>query len=100
MFLPGGRRDRRDGAATRTLTKPQETDKEIEMQLASSRHQSTETMNELRALNARFIHNFVTNDVASHDAILHPRFINICLRDSAGIARPISNTGQPPSIRK
>ena len=28
----------------------------------------------LRALNARFIHNFVTNDVASHDAILHPRF--------------------------
>ena len=34
-------------------------------------------MDELRALNARFIHNFVTNDVASHDAILHPRFINI-----------------------
>ena len=40
-------------------------------------HQSDETMDELRALNARFIHNFVTNDVASHDAILHPRFINI-----------------------
>ena len=34
-------------------------------------------MDELRALNARFIHNFVTNDVASHDAILHPGFINI-----------------------
>jgi len=49
----------------------------MEMQLAQSRHQSTETMNELRALNARFIHNFVTNDVASHDAILDPRFINI-----------------------
>src|SRR6476620_198815 len=49
----------------------------MEMQLAPSRHQSTETMNELRALNARFIHNFVTNDVASHDAILHPAFINI-----------------------
>ena len=31
----------------------------------------------LRALNARFIHNFVTNDVASHDAILHPRFVCI-----------------------
>jgi Domain of unknown function (DUF4440) len=31
----------------------------------------------LRALNARFIHNFVTNDVASHDAMLHPRFICI-----------------------
>lgn len=35
------------------------------------------TMNELRALNARFIHNFITNDVASHDAILHKDFINI-----------------------
>ena len=32
---------------------------------------------ELRALNARFIHNFITNDVASHDAILHPDFICI-----------------------
>ena len=31
----------------------------------------------LRALNKRFIHNFVTNDVPSHDAILHPRFICI-----------------------
>ncbi len=28
----------------------------------------------LRALNARFINNFVTNDVPSHDAIIHPRF--------------------------
>ena len=28
----------------------------------------------LRALNKRFIHNFVTNDVPSHDAILHPEF--------------------------
>ena len=32
---------------------------------------------ELRALNARFIHNFITNDVPSHDAILHPDFICI-----------------------
>ena len=39
--------------------------------------QSAGTMDELRALNARFIHNFVTSDVASHDAILHPDFINI-----------------------
>lgn len=31
----------------------------------------------LRALNARFIHNFVTNDVASHDAITHQRFLYI-----------------------
>jgi len=47
------------------------------MQLAKRHHQSDATMNELRALNARFIHNFVTNDVASHDAIIHPDFINI-----------------------
>ena len=26
---------------------------------------------ELRALNARFINNFITNDVPGHDAILH-----------------------------
>lgn len=32
---------------------------------------------ELQALNARFIHNFVTNDVASHDAIIHRRFMCI-----------------------
>jgi hypothetical protein len=31
----------------------------------------------LRALNKRFIHNFVTNDVPSHDAILHPSFRTI-----------------------
>ena len=47
------------------------------MQLASRSYQSAEMMNVLRALNARFIHNFVTNDVRSHDAILHPGFINI-----------------------
>lgn len=45
--------------------------------LAQSNLQSAETMNTLRALNARFINNFVTNDVASHDAILHPSFIDI-----------------------
>jgi ketosteroid isomerase-like protein len=32
---------------------------------------------ELRALNARFIHNFVNNDVPSHDAITHERFLCI-----------------------
>lgn len=31
----------------------------------------------LRKLNARFIHNYVTNDVASHDQILHSRFVCI-----------------------
>jgi ketosteroid isomerase-like protein len=37
-------------------------------------------MNELKALNARFIHNFVTNDVKSHDALLHPDFISMTSR--------------------
>ena len=32
---------------------------------------------ELRALNARFINNFITNDVPGHDAILHKDFICI-----------------------
>ena len=36
-----------------------------------------ETLDELRALNARFIHNYVTNDVPGHDAILHPGFLCI-----------------------
>ena len=35
---------------------------------------TSETIATLSALNKRFIHNFVTNDVASHDAILHPDF--------------------------
>jgi hypothetical protein len=34
-------------------------------------------LEELRALNARFIHNFVTHDVESHDAILHPLFVGV-----------------------
>ncbi len=34
-------------------------------------------MAQLRALNARFIHNFVTNDVPSHDAIIRPEFVCI-----------------------
>ncbi len=38
---------------------------------------------ELRAINARFIHNYVTRDVPSHDAITHPRFV--CLSSSGKI---------------
>lgn len=34
-------------------------------------------LEELAALNARFIRNYVTNDVPSHDAILHADFICI-----------------------
>ena len=37
----------------------------------------TEAVRQLRALNARFIHNFVTNDVASHDAITHEGFFYV-----------------------
>jgi hypothetical protein len=32
------------------------------------------TLQYLSQLNRRFIHNYVTNDVVGHDAILHPRF--------------------------
>jgi hypothetical protein len=41
-------------------------------------HDHDEAIAQLAALNARFIHNFVTNDVTSHDAITHERFI--CVR--------------------
>ena len=32
---------------------------------------------DLREINARFIHHFVTNNVAAHDALLHPDFVTI-----------------------
>jgi hypothetical protein len=38
---------------------------------------------DLRALNAKFIHNFVTCDVAAHDAIIHERFT--CISSSGGV---------------
>ncbi len=38
---------------------------------------SPAAIDDLRMLNARFIENFITNDVASHDAILHPQFMGI-----------------------
>ncbi len=34
-------------------------------------------LNQVRKLNARFIHNFVTNDVPSHDKIIHEQFVCI-----------------------
>ena len=37
----------------------------------------------LRALNAKFIHNFVTCDVASHDAMIDPRFV--CISSSGAV---------------
>lgn len=34
-------------------------------------------LDQLKKINARFIHNFVTNDVPSHDQIIHPQFVCI-----------------------
>ncbi len=36
---------------------------------------SCEPLRTLKALNARFIRNFVTNDAEAHDAIIHTRFV-------------------------
>ncbi|HTB40467.1 MAG TPA: nuclear transport factor 2 family protein [Reyranella sp.] len=47
------------------------------MQTAAPRPAHDDLVAELRALNARFIHNYVTNDVESHDAMMHPDFICI-----------------------
>jgi len=41
---------------------------------------SPAAMDDLRALNARFIENFIGNDVESHDAMLHADFI--CIRSN------------------
>lgn len=38
---------------------------------------SDQVLTDLREINARFIHNFVTNDVQSHDALLHEKFTTI-----------------------
>lgn len=38
---------------------------------------SAKAIDDLKAINARFIENFINNDVAAHDALLHPRFIAI-----------------------
>jgi hypothetical protein len=48
-----------------------------EMKMTSDYLTSPRAIDDLRVLNARFIDNFVTNDVASHDAILHSRFIGV-----------------------
>jgi hypothetical protein len=39
--------------------------------------QKSDDLSLLKTINARFIHNFVTNDVASHDKIIHPQFVYI-----------------------
>jgi hypothetical protein len=56
----------------------------------------------LRKLNRRFIHNFVTNDVPGHDAILHPEFIAIgpsgAYQDRASYLREWANGFDPKVI--
>ena len=47
------------------------------MQTGMPRLAHDDLVAELKALNARFIHNYVTNDVESHDAMMHPDFICI-----------------------
>lgn len=50
------------------------------MYAAATRSVQKDPMVALKALNARFIHNFITNDVPSHDAILHRDFICMTAR--------------------
>lgn len=38
---------------------------------------STQAMDDLRHLNAAFIENYVRNDVAAHDCLLHPDFLYV-----------------------
>lgn len=41
---------------------------------------ANDDLSQLKALNAKFIHNFVTNDEASHDKIIRPEFVCITSR--------------------
>lgn len=43
----------------------------------STNGQPTDDLAQLKAINATFIHNYVTNDVASHDKLLHEKFVYI-----------------------
>jgi Domain of unknown function (DUF4440) len=45
-----------------------------------SQQTSSEDLAKLKAMNAKFIHNFVTNDTISHTKIIHDRFV--CITDN------------------
>lgn len=47
---------------------------------ATASHAQQDDLAVLRQINARFIHNYVTNDVPSHDRILHDKFVCITSR--------------------
>ena len=59
------------------------------MQLAPHSDPPAHSVNELRAVNARFIRNFVTSHVASHGAILYRDFkaLLIAARDVVAIVQ-------------
>lgn len=55
----------------------------IVMSFQSNAQQSSDAdMKQLRELNAKFIHNFVTNDSASHSKIIHKGFV--CITSDGG----------------
>jgi ketosteroid isomerase-like protein len=45
--------------------------------MEESRMDSTDAVSQVKALNARFMQNYVTNDVSSHDQITHRDFVCI-----------------------
>ncbi len=46
----------------------------------SAHAHNDEAMAQLKAMNARYIHEFITNDVQSHGALLHERFVEMSSR--------------------
>ena len=54
---------------------------------------------QLKMLNAKFIHNFVTNDAVSHDKIIHEKFQYINCKANGLTAKTISKTGKPVLTR-
>lgn len=60
-----------------------------------------EDIAQLKAINARFIHNYVTNDVAAHVKIIHPQFVHISSKGKwVGRAQYLSDwkTGFDPTV--
>jgi len=47
------------------------------MKVTTQYLQSGQAITDLRAINARFIHNFVTNDIVAHGLLLHETFVAI-----------------------
>ncbi len=54
-----------------------QTNKAETMQSGGDEAMDSEAMRQLKALNARFINNYVTNDARSHDQLTHEDFVSI-----------------------